>query len=82
MTKIIEIFDRKVVEEQHLKALEAENRDEMILNEKKTRIENLKEELRHEITLFKRVEENELIKIIKNFFKSLHENNSEILNKA
>jgi hypothetical protein len=41
----------------------------------------MKEELMHEISLFKTNKENELIEIIKKFFRCLNENNNDILNK-
>lgn len=82
MTKLIEIFDRKVFVEQKLKNLQLENKDEFIQESIREKIESLKQELKHEISLFKEEKENELIKILKNFFKSLYENNSEILNKV
>jgi len=82
LTKLIEIFDRKVFVEQKLKNLQMENRDEFIQESIREKIENLKQELKHEISLFKEEKENELINILKNFFKSLYENNSEILNKV
>ena len=81
MTKLIEIFDRKVQVEQKFKNLELENRDELFQLSIREKIEVLKDELRFEISLFKEHEESELIKILKNFFKSLHENNAEILNR-
>ncbi len=82
LTKLIEIFDRKVQVEQKFKSLEIENRDEHFHHSIREKIEMLKEELRYEISLFKDHEENELVKILKNFFKSLYENNAEILNKV
>lgn len=44
------------------------------------KLNNLKEELQHEISLFKNNKEKELIEIIKKFFRCLNENNSDILN--
>lgn len=81
MTKLIEIFDRKVLVEQKFKNLQLEHREEHFQFSIKEKIEILKDELRYEISLFKEHEESELIKILKNFFKSLYENNAEILNR-
>lgn len=79
MTKLIEIFDRKVQVEQKFKNLENEKRDEHFRFSLREKIEALKHELKYEISQFKQKEENELVKILKNFFKSLYENNADIL---
>ena len=77
LTKLMEIFDRKNIEEQNQKECKDDRMKEAIL----IKLSNMKEELQHEISLFKNNKENELIEIIKKFFRCLHENNSEILNK-
>ncbi len=67
--------------EQKFKNLDLEIKEEGFHPSMKEKIQILKDELKYEISLFKEKEENELIKILKNFFKSLYENNAEILNK-
>ena len=46
----------------------------------KEKIINLKKELQEEINLFKNENENQLIEIIKNFFKTFNDNNFQIMN--
>lgn len=79
---LIEIFDRKEKEEAKLNTLQKDRErteeKENELNEQKFLLESMNEQLELEISNFKLNRENDLLEIIKKFFRNKAENNNDI----
>jgi hypothetical protein len=77
----MEIFDRKELEEEKLNLLIKEERNEekeKEIYDQKFHLDNLNKQLGEEILFFKTSRENDLLLILKKFFREKTESNTEI----
>ena len=81
MKGLIEIFERKEIEENKLLSLQKDERTDDVEREidaQKGNLEKLNEQLLNEIVNFKMLRENDLLKIINKFLKDKSDCNEEI----